>query len=64
MRNSTTREFSHLSNSALIFRSLTASDVDLSLIPFYLSSILAAGADGSVVQYLKARSHNIATGWI
>jgi hypothetical protein len=37
MRNSTAREFSHPSNSALIFKSLTARDVDLSLMPFYLS---------------------------
>ena len=36
MRNATAREFSHLSNSALVFKSLTARDVDLSLKPFYI----------------------------
>lgn len=37
MRNSNAREFSHLSNSALVFKSLTARDVDLLLKPFYIS---------------------------
>jgi hypothetical protein len=36
MKNSTASEFSHSSNSALLFKSLTASDVEVSLLPFYL----------------------------
>jgi hypothetical protein len=36
MKNSAASEFSHVSNPALVFKSLTACDVGLSLRPFYL----------------------------
>jgi hypothetical protein len=36
MKNSSASEFAHSSYSALVFKSLTASDVEVSLLPFYL----------------------------
>jgi hypothetical protein len=36
MKNSTASEFSHSSYSSLLFKSLTASDVEALLLPFYL----------------------------
>jgi hypothetical protein len=36
MKNSSASEFAHSSYSALVSRSLTASDVEVSLLPFYL----------------------------
>jgi hypothetical protein len=36
MKNSTASEFSHSSYSALVFKSLTAGEVEASLLPFYL----------------------------
>src|ERR1700753_1752242 len=37
MKNSTASEFSHLSDSSLVFKSLAAGDIGHALLPFYLS---------------------------